>query len=155
MKIKKQYSGMVGTWKLVQEIEMKHAIAPLINGSSWLRRIWVWCMFISKKHKFENTWRSKISDRWMLSVGTRFTNISYELNFHLNKIIWKNNIILSWKLFSKFRLNSIGLSVWWFLLNISASVGGIVGLCMGFSFLSLAEFVYFFTIRLLMDRIRR
>ena len=34
---------------------------------------------------------------------------------------------------------------------ISAAFGGIVGLCMGFSLLSLAEFFYFFTLRLFVD----
>ena len=38
---------------------------------------------------------------------------------------------------------------------ISAAFGGIVGLCMGFSLLSLAEFLYFFSIRLFADRFRR
>ena len=33
----------------------------------------------------------------------------------------------------------------------SAAFGGVVGLCMGFSFLSLAELIYFFTLRWLFD----
>ena len=33
----------------------------------------------------------------------------------------------------------------------SASFGGVIGLCMGFSLLSLAELIYFFTIRLSVD----
>ncbi len=35
-----------------------------------------------------------------------------------------------------------------------AAFGGIVGLCMGFSILSGFELIYFFTIRLLVDRTR-
>jgi hypothetical protein len=34
---------------------------------------------------------------------------------------------------------------------LTASFGGIVGLCMGFSLLSGAEFIYFFTIRMWID----
>ena len=41
------------------------------------------------------------------------------------------------------------------VIGFVANTGGLLGLCMGFSLLSLAEFVYFFTIRLFMDRIRR
>ena len=33
----------------------------------------------------------------------------------------------------------------------SASFGGVIGLCMGFSLLSLAELIYFFTFRLTVD----
>ena len=36
--------------------------------------------------------------------------------------------------------------------DLIAFFGGIVGLCMGFSLLSGAEFVYWFTLRLLVDQ---
>ena len=38
-----------------------------------------------------------------------------------------------------------------YTLFFSAAFGGVVGLCMGFSFLSLAELIYFFTLRWLFD----
>ena len=38
-----------------------------------------------------------------------------------------------------------------YILLFSAAFGGVVGLCMGFSFLSLAELIYFFTLRWLFD----
>ena len=36
---------------------------------------------------------------------------------------------------------------------ISAACGGNVGLCMGLSLLSVVEFIYFFTLRIIFDRI--
>ena len=35
--------------------------------------------------------------------------------------------------------------------DLVAAVGGVMGLCLGFSLLSLAEFIYFFTLRLFVD----
>ena len=37
------------------------------------------------------------------------------------------------------------------IMDVVAAFGGIVGLCMGFSLLSLAELVYYFTVRLWID----
>ena len=42
-----------------------------------------------------------------------------------------------------------------FHIYVLAAFGGVVGLCVGFSFLSAAEFVYFFSIRLIFDKIKR
>ena len=39
-------------------------------------------------------------------------------------------------------------------LLIKAAFGGLVGLCVGFSVISLLEVVYWFTVRLWIDRIR-
>lgn len=39
--------------------------------------------------------------------------------------------------------------------NFSASFGGLIGLCTGFSFLSLAEIFYFFTLRCMLPICRK
>ena len=56
------------------------------------------------------------------------------------------------------RKNTLSLEIYFnlnFYIYVLAAFGGVVGLCVGFSFLSAAEFVYFFSIRLIFDKIKR
>ena len=59
-------------------------------------------------------------------------------------VIFKLRVTHRESLFQLFKYHTDELFSW---ENILASFGGLVGLCTGFSFLSLAEIAYFFTLR--------
>ena len=107
----------------------------------------------SQDDEIEGLFGKKMSLVHVYFKDLEVTKFSKQENFgimDLIGIILANDISqIYYIIFSTVTVISLRLNV--YTLLFSAAFGGVVGLCMGFSFLSLAELIYFFTLRWLFD----
>ena len=96
-------------------------------------------------------WNGKVNGPPQKSTDPRYGNRNCVEQTVKNKIKKMTYLHVYFNSFGVTKFSKSELYGWQDLIGV---FGGIVGLCMGFSLLSAAEFIYFFTVRLWVDDAR-